>query len=203
MRNIIMLFIAVFSICSASGQNQIEIIKMKNKDNTVSISAINRSITAYEINLDVTLIGMTADKEFPYIFTLKPNQSESIVLLSPVGNAKERNYKIHYRAEPVLTMSDQLVYDVIEPNITIYTKNSQSRSTYINMYLKKNAIPFYEVNIDYNEGNKTRFNNMLKRRGLTETEVKFPVVIYRGEINYDIKDIEQFCDKHFKNRSKI
>ncbi len=183
-------------------QNQIEIIKIKNKDNSVVVSAKNRSMETYEISVDITLIGMIADTEFPAVIILNPNESKQIATLVPEKGALDRTYKIHYRAEPEDRANTILAYDVIEPNITIYTKNSQTESTYLIKYLKRKGIPFLEVNVDYNDETMRRYTDMLTRRGLKSKEVKLPVVINRGEINYNIKDIEEFCSKKFKTDSK-
>ena len=154
------------------------------------------------MTVDIALTGMNSDREFPYTFRIKPGESHQITLLTPDTTKQDRNYKIHYRAEPEDRSNSLLMYDVIEPNITIYTKNNHAESTYLSRYLKKNAIPFIEVNVDYNEETLKRYHDMIQRRSIQPDLVKFPVVIYRGEVNYNIKDMEDFCTKKIKTVKK-
>lgn len=178
-----------------NGQNDLQFIKVKNADSTVSISVINHSSKVYSVEVQLELVNMKADRTLPIEFVVEPKGKKAIAILTPLLG-KRWNYLINYRIIEVVSDVEGFSY---EPNITIYTKNKNSRSTQLNIYLRQNGIAYNEINTSYNGDAKAIFHAMLKRRGIEEKDAILPVVIYRGEVFYQIKDIKKFCEKHFAN----
>lgn len=119
------------------------------------------------------------------------NAGEKVKVVKLIATADVTKYKINYSLVGIdKTKPSNRYYD--EPNVVIYTENSQERSTMLRIYLVKHNIPFGEVNVSYNEQTKRQFDNMLLRRGIKPQDVRLPVVNVDGEIYYKIDDMMEF-----------
>lgn len=186
-------FVFLLSALQIHAQKDLQFIKVKNTDRSVHLSVINHSDTKYIVSVDVELTGMKSDQTFPLKITLEANTKASIAKLFPISD-QETHYLINYKVEE--RNSPTYIY---EPNITIYTKNKDKRSTQLLIYLSQNGIAYNEINTSYNSDTQQIYQDMLIRRGIEKKESKLPVIIYRGEAFYDIKNIKQFCKTHFEN----
>ncbi|GLR15587.1 hypothetical protein [Portibacter lacus] len=189
---ILVFFIFIFSQ-QLSAQKDLQFIKLKNEDRSVDLSVINHSDKFYTVSVNVELTEMTTDAVFPLKLKIEPNTKVSIAKLKPTSE-KATHYLINYKIEKM--ENSTLVY---EPNITIYTKNKHKRSTQLLIYLNQNGIAYNEINTSYNGDTEQMYLDMLKRRGIDKKDSKLPVIIYRGEAFYDIKNVKKFCKTHFEN----
>ena len=183
----------LFSIIT-NAQSDIQIIKLKQDDRSVQISVINHSAKTYELNVEIQLNNMKLSEPMQSTIVMTPKMEKVIATLIPTG--KSANYKINYSAKLADSESENISM-ISEPNITIYTKNGDKKSTELRLYLKENDISFYEFNTSYDNKSMKMYKEMLKRRNIEKA--KLPVVIIHGEVFHDIKNMEKFINQNFKN----
>ena len=194
MKYLILSLTFIFSSCYLQAQSDIQIIKIKNPDRTVSISAINNSDVTYTLKVDITLEGMKLESPLSEFYEIFPGVEKHIATLIPSDT--RTHYKINYQASAIEN-GEKISTEMMVPDITIYTINGNEESTQLRQYLQKNEIPFFEVNVSYSDKTKKVFENMLVRRGIKKGQVKFPVVIIKGEVYYSIDDMNVFIDTKF------
>ena len=175
-----------------NAQSDIQIIKLKQADRSVQISAINHSQKTYELDVEIQLTNMKLEEPIASTIVMTPKMQTVIATLIPTGD--KSHYKINYKAMLAESESEEIV-SINEPSVTIYTKNSDEKSTELRMYLKENNIAFYEFNTSYDEKSMKFYKEMLKRRKLEKA--KLPVVIIHGEVYHNIKNMEEFIKQHF------
>lgn len=178
------------SSCCLQAQTDIQVIKIKNADKSVSISAVNHSDEEVKIVLKVVLEGMISERETQEAILLKPYDHTQITRLIPT--AKKWHYKISYGVVSD-TEAEQEYFHV--PDVTIYTKNGQTKSTEIRLYLEKHKIPFREINVTFSKESEAKYEAMLKRRNIEKRKAKLPIVIIRGEVHTKIKNVKKFFEK--------
>jgi hypothetical protein len=186
---LLMFFIAISANLCA--QSDLQFIKIRNLDRSVDLSVINNSNTDYDIMVKIDLVNMESDKEFPVDLVVKANSKLRLANISPLSEERG-NYVLSYK---IIAREDSYTY---VPNLTIYTKNRNKRSTQLLIYLNQNGIAYNELNTSYNSDTKEIYRKMLERRNISHKVVKLPVIIYRGEAYYDIKNVKKFCKEHFE-----
>ena len=185
----IQIFALTLLAFTIQAQQDVEIIKVKNADRSVDISAHNHSNIDWDLSVDALLIGMKMEKPINNPIRIKAGEKVKVAKL--VATADVTKYKLNYSLVGIdKTKPSNQYYD--EPNVVIYTENSQERSTMLRIYLDKHNIPFGEVNVSYNEQTKKQFDNMLLRRGIKPEEARLPVVNVDGEIYHKIDDMMDF-----------
>ena len=184
------LLVSLFSFA----QSDIQIIKIKNADRSVSISAVNNSGIAYTLKVEITLEGMKLESPLQSFYKIFPGTEKHITKLIPIDT--RTNFKIRYQAAAIEGGAKISVQKIV-PEVTIYTKNEDAKSTQLRQYLIKNEIPFDEVNVSYSDKMRKIYENMLTRRGIKRTEAKFPVILINGEVYYSIDDINKFIGMKF------
>ena len=194
MKHIILFISFLLASCISSAQADIQIIKIKNEDRSVSISAVNNSEIAYTLEVKMILEGLKLESPLPPSFKIIPGQEIRIALLIPTE--AKTNYKIQYRAIAEEDGEKEAI-EIGVPDVMIYTKNDDKRSTQLRQYLIKNEIPFNEVNVSYSDKTLRVYENMLNRRGINKSEAKFPVVIIKGEAYYNIDNVNKFITTKF------
>ena len=97
MKHIILFISFLLASCISSAQADIQIIKIKNEDRSVSISAVNNSEIAYTLEVKMILEGLKLESPLPPSFKIIPGQEIRIALLIPTE--AKTNYKIQYRAK--------------------------------------------------------------------------------------------------------
>ncbi|MFT4535497.1 MAG: glutaredoxin [Saprospiraceae bacterium] len=175
-----------------NAQPDIQIIKLKQSDRSVQISAINHSQETYELNVEIQLTNMKLAEPIPSTIVVTPKIEIVIATLIPIGD--KAHYKINYKAMLADSESEEIVSKK-EPSVTIYTKNSDEKSTELRMYLKENNIAFYEFNTSYDEKSMKLYKEILKLRKLEKA--KLPVVIIHGAVYHNIKNMEEFIKQRF------
>ncbi len=194
MKYLILIQVLLASICAVA-QEDIQIVKIKNEDRSVTVHAINNSDISYVIEVQIILDGMKLDYPIDSRIQLLPKVEKEIALLKPI--ADQTKYKINVKAM-ALENSNKLSIEVEVPDVTIYTKNGQEKSTEIRLYLQKHDISYQEINATYDKKSKEVYENMLRRRNIPKSEAKLPVVIIKGEIYHQIKDMKSFIKEHFR-----
>ncbi|MDF1698393.1 MAG: hypothetical protein P1U56_21260 [Saprospiraceae bacterium] len=189
MRHFILMALFSFGTLMSTAQADIQIIKIKNKDKAVSISAVNNSGVPYTLKINITLEGMELESPLPPFIKIFPGEEKHITTLTPIDT--NPYYKIHYQATAIEN-GEKVTTEVMVPDLTIYTKNGDKKSTQLRQYLVKNEIPFTEVNVSYSDKTKQIYEKMLALRGIRKQEAKVPVLLIKGEIYYAIDDINQF-----------
>ena len=194
MKYLILFSTILFAAVISSAQSDIQIIKIKNDDRSISISAINNSEITFTLEVKLILEGLKLESPIPPSINLIPGQESQIALLIPT--ASKTNYKIQYRATAIED-GENVAEELTVPDVTIYTINSHEKSTHLRQYLLKNEIPFNEVNVSYSDKKMKVYENMLNRRGISKSAAKFPVVIIKGEVYYSIEDVNKFIEMKF------
>ena len=190
----IILFATVLLSFNISAQTDIQIVKVKHDDGSVTVYAVNNSDIAYSISVNIALQGMKLDYPIKPSINILSGEEKEIALLKPTGS--QTKYKINFQAT-ALEGDQRMTSDEVVPDITIYTKNGQEKSTELRLYLKKHEIAYYEINATYDEKSKEIYENMLRRRNISKSDAKLPVVIIRGEVYHHIKDMKSFIKEHF------
>ncbi|WP_235299448.1 hypothetical protein [Portibacter marinus] len=176
-----------------SAQKPLQFIKVKNPDRTVDLSVINHSGIDYSVTINMELEKMTCDKKLPITVEIAAGTTMPLAKLTPTSEQPGK-YLINYRSS-----ANQPLDLTYEPNLTIYTKNKDKRSTQLLIYLNQNGIAYNEINTSYNGDTKAMYERMLTRRGIDKKEARIPVVIYRGEAYPDIKNVKKFCKEKLAN----
>lgn len=184
------IFLTLSSFC-LQAQTDIQVIKIKNADKSVSISAINHSDEEVKIVLKVVLEGMISERETEDAILLKPDDHTQITRLIPT--AKKWHYQISYSVVSDTEAEQEYFH---EPDVTIYTKNGQTKSTEIRLYLEKHNIPYREINVTFSKESEAKYEAMLKRRNIEERKAELPIVIIRGEVHMEIKNVKEFFAKY-------
>ena len=194
MKYILILIQFLFIFHHVCGQQDLEIIKIKNVDQSVSVALINYSKIDYDAIILLELEGMEVQKRFPKSIYVPSNTTVQVCELIPTkGNKK---IIINLKATPRDENFDLI--ENISPNVLFYSKNNQSASTEVRIFLEKNKIYHREYNVTYNEDTRERFRLMLERRGLANNIVKLPVLIIDGEIYYNVKNWQKFLKEKLK-----
>ena len=177
-----------------SAQTDIQIVKLKHEDKSVSVYAVNNSDIAYSVNVTIALEGMKVESPIKPAIKVLPGVDALVAVLIPT--ASKTHYKINFQASAI-EKSKRVTIDKEVPDITIYTKNGQEKSTVLRLYLEKHEIPYNEINATYDKKSREIYENMLKRRNIEKSDARLPVVIIRGEAYHDITDMNSFIKKHF------
>lgn len=191
--NIILFFllsIATNSFC----QQELEVIKIKNEDRSVSISIVNYSDITYAVKVDFELLGYKAEPAIRSYMMVPADSTIFVTKLAPVSD--KPSYRIHYRATPMDVANAETL--ITSPDVVLYSKNGQLASTQFRIYFEKNKIPFREYNASYSGETKAMFQAMLSRRGLDKNVVKLPVVVIKGEVFYNFDHIPTFLKRKFE-----
>lgn len=191
------LAIALFCTAATIIAQDIQIVKIKNPDRSVDVKAINHSDIDYNIALEITMEGMELDTAIAPLIMIAAGSEIGIGRLLPT--APQTRYRINCRATPI-DGSDLVSVQVAVPDITIYTKNGQRKSTQLRLYLERHDIPFQEFNATYSSDAEAIYHKMLDRRKVPRSEAVLPVVIIRGEIYHDIEDMDQFIADKLADR---
>ena len=171
-------------------QSDLQIVKIKNEDKSVSVYAVNNSKVPHTIKVSITMEGMKLKTPLAPSVEIIPGIDKLVATLIPT--APKTSYKINFRS-----VEDELKNEVAVPDVTIYTKNGHDKSTELRLYLQKHEIPFYEYNTTYDKKSNKVYEKMLDRRGIKKSEAKLPVVIIKGEVFHKIKNMEKFLKEHF------
>lgn len=161
--NIMKYLILIYTVLLSgftSAQTDIQIVKVKHEDKSVSVYAVNNSDVAYSVNVTITLEGMKVESPIKPFIKVMPGVDELVAVLIPTAN--KTNYKINFQASAI-EESKHVTIGIDVPDITIYTKNGQENSTELRLYLEKHKIPYNEINTTYDEKSKEIYENMLDR----------------------------------------
>lgn len=190
------LFISVYLLISILGkaQSDIQIVKIKHQDRSVTVYAVNHSNKAYDIKVNISLQGMKLDSPIDSIISLPRGAEKKVALLIPT--ASKTNYKINFKAVAEEGNGDMSFYKEV-PDVVIYTKNGQKKSTELRLYLQKHEIAFNEINATYDDKSMEVYEKMLRRRKIEKSLAHLPVVIIKGEVFHNIQDMKAFIKEHF------
>lgn len=86
-----------------------------------------------------------------------------------------------------------------QPNLKVYTIDGCSRCAFTIKYLKDNNIAFTELNTDKSEANDKAMWELLKGK---TTDVKMPVIDFKGVIGYNISNLEEYVKNIASKASK-
>lgn len=193
MKRTTLLVFILLSITSLHSQTDLEIIKVKNDDRSVAISIVNYSETAYDIKVSMELEGMTVKEKIKTDLHISADTTIYYCTLLPTADITR--YTVRFKATPIDGNVDYYAYT--SPNVVLYSKNGDRKSTEARNFLKKRNIPFREYNVTYNAVTKKRYNAMLQRRGLNAGDVYLPVLIIKGEVFYNVKDVGDLLERKF------
>lgn len=188
MKSIWITFILLCNLSFVHGQRDLEIIKTKNEDRSVNISVVNYGTEAYDMTLTMVLDGMKMEDSTSTTCYIPADTTVVICKLLPTK--EQTKFKITYHVESRNNATNEYSYE--SPNILFYSKNGQAASTELRNYLDRHEINYREYNVSYSPETKAKYEAMLERRSLQSKEVKLPVVIVKGEVFYNIKDMKQF-----------
>ena len=80
------LFITVLLGAPSYAQSDIQIVKIKHEDGSVSVSAINHSDIVYSITVDINLEGMKLEYPIKSYIKIFPGDEKEVAILKPTAN---------------------------------------------------------------------------------------------------------------------
>ena len=95
MKHLILLVALLFS-ASAYTQSDIQIVKIKHDERSVSVYAVNNSEITYAVNVNVSLRGMKL--EAPIKKSIKVTPGVDVLVAKLIPTASETHYKVNFQA---------------------------------------------------------------------------------------------------------
>lgn len=196
MRIYIFIWCCLISTLGIQAQKDIELIK-ENKDNQVLIYAKNNTNEALEVHLSADIKGYSSDAKFPVIKNVAAN-SKDIILTLTAAHGVENSYQLsvsYTKAQQTkedAKGTDNTRFTGIEINptkINVFTKDGCGRCAYVIKYLTDNNIPFLELNTSKHHPNNQLMFEKLGEAGFKGGSVTMPVIYYKEELYYNIKDM--------------
>jgi glutaredoxin len=83
--------------------------------------------------------------------------------------------------------------------VNVFTKDDCPRCAFVIEELEKNGVVFLELNTTIAPSNNDLMFEKLKEAGYKENNIQMPVVVNKGEVYYNIKDLKTFV-KQFSNK---
>lgn len=197
----LVLICTLIAFIGYSQKKDIEVVSVKSEDAFI-LSAINNSNVQQEITLTVVQKNLKG-YSIP-ITKLIPSKSnvELIILFFIKNKRSECSYS--YTFKPSLTDEEKIIQEQklkektvtklnnLKEGIIVFSKDGCPRCHYTTRYLIDNNIDFRLVDVTNNkEQNKTMWEFVKLENPIIET-LKMPVLIYNGEVLYNIENLKEF-----------
>ncbi len=217
MKTYIVLFATlVLSVCAFGQEHDIEIFEKKEGNQNI-VMARNIGKVSYLVTLNIEAEGMIVNPGIKVEAVVPPGYMQSLATLEPKpGVGWSYGYDVsfvEYVGELPTPEKDKLASDQsTETNssvevpvppatasstdaaIVVYTRQGCGRCSFIKKELKKKEIAFAEVDVNSGVPEADDMWKLLRESGFTGTSVTMPVVKVRGELHYNIKDMNAFIN---------
>ncbi|MFZ1703777.1 MAG: hypothetical protein WAT79_05490 [Saprospiraceae bacterium] len=192
------LILLIFSILNGVyAQDDVEVVETED-GNKILLVAKNNLIEEIEITLNLTYSGFQTKDQFPKKMNIKGGEEITIAtLVRPSGVECEYSTSVSYKKLSMAGKRTTRTTGVqLNPTkINIFTRDDCARCAFVVKDFEKNKLVFLELNTTIAPSNKDLMFEKLQEVGFKETTVQMPVVIYKGEVYYNIKDLKTLAAK--------
>jgi glutaredoxin len=192
----ILLFFSFF--ISATAQEEVEVYE-KQDGNKVLLMAKNNLDEAVEVTLNVMYKGYTTKDVFPKVIVLKEKEEVIMTtLVIPPGTQCEYGTSVSYKKvnktqNKRITRTTGVQINPVKVNV--FTKDDCARCAFVIEQFEKNNVVFLELNTSIAPSNNELMFEKLKEAGYKDNQIQMPVVVHKGEVFYNIKDLKAFVEK--------
>ncbi len=204
---LLILSLSMFLLSNISAQEKpIMVTEKSNDDGSITLIAHNSSNSPIEVEIALTLRGITASKEAPIVEMVDGQGSKEMVTLKQTGSPASYSYSTSYSVrhmEPMnegtnetrgsevsIHSTDELI--IPEKGIIVFSKNGCGRCTYAHNYLAKNNVDFKEINISTKSENADFFWDTLRKSGYNKKSVQTPVIVVDGKVHTKMSNLKEF-----------
>jgi glutaredoxin len=190
----------IFSSFILSAQSKdVELIEERGKSN-IQLFAQNNTNDELDITVKADIIGFTTTDKSP-INKLLPPKGKVLVLslTAPPGVSCQYQTSLSYKkvnkAVANSLPSNKNRSTGIQINTTklnVFTQDGCARCEYVIKQLDSLKIPYVELNTSIHAPNKNLMFEKLYESGLKENTVQMPVVLSKGKLEYNIKDLQKW-----------
>jgi glutaredoxin len=196
-----MLFFCL-TITVVHAQDEVEVYE-KLENNKVLIMGKNNLNEAIELTLQLQYKGYMSSDVYPKKVVI--NGGQELVLTTLTNNPKvlcEYGTSVSYKkVNPTqnkrVTRTTGIQINPVKVNV--FTKDDCPRCAFVIEELEKNGVVFLELNTTIAPSNNDLMFEKLKEAGYKENNIQMPVVVNKGEVYYNIKDLKTFV-KQFSNK---
>lgn len=199
-RNILSAIIAIFCWPVISYCQEVEILDEQVGSEMV-LYVKNLSKNQFEVSVNMDLQGFTTKDKNPIVRNL-PGDSTILLtrLVCPEGTACAYSTRLSYKkaaaGKPGTgNASKKQRTTSIQMNaskVNVFTMEGCSRCEFVINYLEENKIPYTELNTTMHEPNNELMFEKLQETGFKGTSIQMPVVVSKGTVSYNIKDLKTF-----------
>lgn len=202
MKSIFWMLFFCLTITVVHAQDEVEVYE-KLENNKVLIMGKNNLNEAIELTLQLQYKGYMSSDVYPKKVVI--NGGQELVLTTLTNNPKvlcEYGTSVSYKkVNPTqnkrVTRTTGIQINPVKVNV--FTKDDCPRCAFVIEELEKNGVVFLELNTTIAPSNNDLMFEKLKEAGYKENNIQMPVVVNKGEVYYNIKDLKTFV-KQFSNK---
>ena len=200
MKYFIFLHICLLHISLNAQKQDIEIEEERDATQ-IRLFAVNNTTDDLDLTFHLDISGFTINEKLPIIVVLNPNVRQYLVTLTaPKGVRCQYNSSISYKKIKKQAPSDSNAgkntkttgTQINSTKINVFTMNGCARCAYLIKYLQDNKIPFLELNTTIHQPNNDLMFEKLKETGFKGKNVQMPVIVNKGKVDFNIKNIQEF-----------
>lgn len=202
MKSIFWMLFFCLTITVVQAQDEVEVYE-KLENNKVLIMGKNNLNEAIELTLQLQYKGYISSDVYPKKVVI--NGGQELVLTTLTNNPKvpcEYGTSVSYKkVNPTqnkrVTRTTGIQINPVKVNV--FTKDDCPRCAFVIEELEKNGVVFLELNTTVAPSNNDLMFEKLKEAGYKENNIQMPVVVNKGQVYYNIKDLKTFV-KQFSNK---
>ena len=196
---LILVLFSLFIVLETYGQD-VEILD-EQVGSEMILYAKNLTGNQYEINVTLNTEGFVTQDKSPIVRTLK---GDSTILLTrlrcPDGTPCSYGTRLSYKKAMTTTAPGgqgtkkqrTTAVQINNNKINVFSKEGCPRCEFVINYLETNKIPYTELNMTLHQPNNELMFDKLQEAGFKDNTVQLPVIIYKDNISYNIKDLKTF-----------
>ncbi|MBK6365506.1 MAG: hypothetical protein IPL63_09980 [Saprospiraceae bacterium] len=200
MKYLYLLLVIVTGLNFGFSQEDVEVFE-KEEGNSTMLVGKNNLDEAVEITLKLTYSGFVTKDTFPLKKVLKAKEEITLVTLNkPPQTECEYSTSVSYKkvANAGKRINRTTGIQINTTKINVFTRDDCARCKFVIDEFEKNKVVYLELNTTLAPSNKELMFEKLKEVGFKGNTVQMPVVVYNGEVFYNITDLQAFVKKYKK-----